>query len=137
MKKRLSLLLPVLFVLGACASNDPAQRATKMASMKGAGWSVPTEAEVAKALDGNKDMQEAARELVKLKKDQELMFCKRYKEIGSNLPTITCLTTAQLRQRVENMNQYRDDMRNRASKCTSGAGVGAAPCAGGAADPPL
>jgi len=131
-KSGISLLLGLaaIFVIASCAS-DPADRATKLASTKGPGWSVPTEEEVAKALDGNKDMQAAAKDLVKLKKDKELMFCKRYKEIGSNLPTITCLTTAQLRERVENMNKYRDDMRNKSGKCTFGAGTSGAPCSAG------
>jgi hypothetical protein len=128
----ISLLLGLVTILAivSCAAS-PEERATKLASTKGAGWSVPTEEEVAKALDGNKDMQAAAKDLVKLKKDKELMFCKRYKEIGSNLPTITCLTTAQLRERVENMNKYRDDMRNKSGKCTLGAGSGGGPCSAG------
>lgn len=130
MKYVIAIVLAVIVSTAGCAT-DPAQRATKMASTKGPGWTVPTEAEVAKALEGNKDMEAAAADLVKLKKDNELMFCKRYKEIGSNLPTITCLTTAQLRERVENMNKYRDDMRNKVGKCTMGAGVGNAPCSAG------
>jgi hypothetical protein len=123
--------LVTIFAITSCASS-PADRATKLASTKGAGWTVPTEEEVATALDGNKDMQDAAKDLVKLKKDKELMFCKRYKEIGSNLPTITCITTAQLRERVDNMNKYRDDMRNKVGKCTMGAGTASGgPCSAG------
>lgn len=92
-------------------------------------WSVPTETEVAAALE--KKYLEATRDFVKLKKNEELMFCKRYREIGSSIARINCLTVAEVRTQVDQMDQYRDDMRNRSGKCTLGAGVGAAPCSAG------
>ena len=63
---------------------------------------------------------EAAKEYLQVKKGGVLMFCKKYKEVGSNLPTIKCITEAQLRVRVENMQKYRDDFRNRAGRCPMG-----------------
>ena len=66
-----------------------------------------------------------------LKKNDELMFCKRWREIGTSIAKINCLTAAQVRTQVDNMDQYRDDMRNRSGKCTLGAGVGNAPCSAG------
>ena len=81
-------------------------------------WEVASEQEVATALD--LAVAKEAKSYLQVKKDGVLMFCKRYKEVGSNLPTIKCITEAQLRVRVENMQKYRDDMRNRAGKCPMG-----------------
>jgi hypothetical protein len=80
-------------------------------------WSVATEAETAAALD--QKFQEAAKSYVKLKKDGVLLFCKKRREIGSNIPTIHCLTEAQLRNQVETMEDYRQ-RRREAAKCTHG-----------------
>jgi hypothetical protein len=127
--------LPVLLALVACASSPqpvgessiPPEATSDPAKKTAARWTVATEAEVAAALD--KQLYEAAKDLVKLKKDGELMFCKRYKEIGSNIPTLKCINTAQLRTRVENMSNYRDEMRNKSGKCTRGR-AGGPPCGG-------
>ena len=80
-------------------------------------WTGVTEAEVAATLE--KRFQEASRGFVKLKKDGVMMFCKRYRVIGSNIATIQCITEAQLRNQVENMDDYRDRMRT-AAKCPHG-----------------
>ena len=40
-------------------------------------------------------------------KDGEIVFCKRVREIGSNIPTLKCLTQAQVRTQVEEMENYR------------------------------
>lgn len=133
-------------LLGACASGptDSANSAYAAATSKDATaaapapvaangkklvWSVPTEAEVAASME--KKYLEATKEFVKLKKNDELMFCKRYREIGSSIARINCLTVAEVRTQVDNMDQYREDMRNRSGKCTLGAGIGAAPCSAG------
>ena len=79
-------------------------------------WTVPTEAEVAAALE--KKYLDAASDFVKLKKDGELRFCKRYREIGSSIARINCITESELRTQVDNMTQYRDEMRNKMGKCT-------------------
>ena len=80
-------------------------------------WEAATEAEVASAID--RKVAEFARDYVQLKKDGVLMFCKRYKQVGSNLPTITCLTEAQLRTLAENTTEYRDRRRS-AARCPHG-----------------
>jgi len=129
-----------VFGLFACASGPPdsASAAYAAATSPGAAqaaatqtpdakkpvWTVPTEAEVAAALE--KKYLDAARDFVKLKKDGELRFCKRYREIGSSIARINCITEAELRTQVDNMTQYRDDMRNKSGKCTWGVG-----CSGG------
>jgi hypothetical protein len=117
----------------ACASSAPtpetapavttsveeAQSPANIASKPEPVWSGTTEAEVAAALE--RKFQEAARGYVKLKKDGVMMFCKRYRVIGSNIPTIQCITEAELRNQVENMDDYRQRMRDSA-KCTHGVG---------------
>jgi len=115
-------VLAAIMGTSGCASAPGVSEGQK-ASPK---WTVPSEEEVAAALDNDREMQEAARDLVKLKKDNELMFCKRYREVGSNIPTIKCITEAELRERVMNMTRYRDDMRNKGGKCTRSVG-----CSGG------
>jgi hypothetical protein len=80
-------------------------------------WSVPTDEELRK-LD-YKYLQASA-SFVKLKKDDALMFCKRYRVIGSNIASIQCITEGELRTQVDNMTQYRDDMRNKGGKCAHG-----------------
>jgi type IV pilus biogenesis protein CpaD/CtpE len=117
-----NLFLPALLVaamcLTGCASSPPAEAPTPAADGRAESkprWSMASEKEVAAALD--LEVQKAAKSYVQLKKDGVLMFCKRYRQIGSNLPTIQCITEAQLRTQVENMTKYRDDMRNRGGKC--------------------
>ena len=65
---------------------------------------------------------EATTGYVKLKKDGALMFCKRYRVIGSNIATIQCLSEGEMRTQVDDMTKYRDDMRNRSGRCTLGPG---------------
>ena len=103
----------------AATSQDPATRqatAAQTADGKKPVWTVPTEAEVAAALE--KKYLDAASDFVKLKKDGELRFCKRYREIGSSIARINCITESELRTQVDNMTQYRDEMRNKMGKCT-------------------
>jgi hypothetical protein len=107
-------------LLAGCATSTPARPPVSQTAVgKSAGhvWTGVTEAEVAAALD--RKFEEAARGYVKVKKDGEMMFCKRYRIIGSNIPTIQCITEAELRNQVENMDQYRDRMRT-AAKCPHG-----------------
>jgi hypothetical protein len=110
----------------AATSQDPAVResANQPTNGKKPVWTVPTEEEVATALE--KKYLDAARGFVKLKKDGELRFCKRYREIGSSIARINCITESELRLQVDKMDQYRDDMRNKSGKCTRQVG-----CAGG------
>jgi hypothetical protein len=109
--RTLALVAATLFV-ASCAA-PPRQEAKPK-------WDVATEGEVAAALD--QAVIDATKGWVKLKKDGVLMFCKRKREIGSNLPTITCLTEAEVRLQVQNMTKYRDDMRNRGGRCPMGPG---------------
>jgi len=133
--------------LTACASGQPTDSATaayaaatsqdaaaRQASTQTAGgkkpvWSVPSEAEVAASLE--KKYLDATKDWVKLKKNDELMFCKRYREIGTSIPKINCITVSEVRVQVDNMEKYRDDMRNKSGKCTFGAGGGGGPCSAG------
>ena len=141
--KRFMLVTP--FILAACASAPPpaapaaansaeavtsteAQSSTQKASPPGqrrAKWTKATEAEVAKTLD--QKFQEAAKSFVKLKRDDQVMFCKRYRDIGSMIAQLHCITEAELRKQVEDSDELRDQMRRKVGKCDLGAGCGAGP----------
>lgn len=86
-------------------------------------WSKASEAEVAAVLD--KKFAEAAKSFVKLKRNDQVMFCKRYREMGSMIPTLHCITEAELRKQVEDSDQVRDQMRQRMGKCDITVGCGA------------
>jgi hypothetical protein len=81
-------------------------------------WSRATEADVAAQLD--KKFEEAAKSFVQLKRNDQLMFCKKYKEMGSTIRTLHCITEAELRKQVEDSDELRANMRNRMGKCTGG-----------------
>jgi len=88
-------------------------------------WSRATEADVAAQLD--KKFAEAAKSFVQLKRNDQLMFCKKYKEMGSTIRTLHCITEAELRKQVEDSDELRANMRNRMGKCQAGKPV---PCSG-------
>ena len=102
----------------AATSKDSSapQAASPAANGRKPVWTVPTEEEVAAKLE--KKYLDATKDFVKLKKDGELRFCKRYRVIGSSIASINCITEAEVRVQVDNMTQYRDDMRNKMGKCT-------------------
>jgi len=81
-------------------------------------WSRATEADVAAQLD--KKFEEASKQFVRLKRNDQLMFCKKYKEMGSTIRTLHCITEAELRKQVEDSDELRANMRNRMGKCTGG-----------------
>jgi hypothetical protein len=81
-------------------------------------WTKATEAEVAAQLD--KKFQLAAKSYVQLKRDDQLMFCKRYREMGSSIRTLHCITEAELRKQVEDSADMRDQMRQTMGRCTLG-----------------
>jgi hypothetical protein len=115
--------------LAACASQPAADaapvkaptQAAAPASAPAAGAAV-TEADTAGALE--KRFQDAARSYKTVQKDGKTMYCKREKLIGTTIPTMNCISEAQLRNEVENMEEYRSRARN-AAKCTHGVGCGA------------
>jgi hypothetical protein len=86
-------------------------------------WTRATEADVAAQLD--KKFQEAAKSYVQLKRDDQLMFCKRYREMGSMIRTLHCITEAELRKQVEDSDQAREQMRHKMGKCDISSGCGA------------
>jgi hypothetical protein len=90
-------------------------------------WSKANEAEVAKTLDER--FREAAKTFVKLKRDDQVMFCKRYRDIGSMIPQLHCITEAELRKQVEDSDELRDQVRRKVGRCdlTSGCGGGPDP----------
>jgi hypothetical protein len=126
-------------LLGACASSPPpaapaagapATAATSNAQAPKKApigqtqhkWSMATEAEVAAELD--RKFEAAAKQFVTLKKDDQIMYCKRYRMMGSMIPTLHCITEAELRKQVEDTDALRDRMRQTMGKCDIAAGVG-------------
>ena len=128
-------------LLAACASPPPrATPATPAVSTAPAGtaaqpapppgqtrykWSKASEAEVAAALD--KKFQDAAKSFVQLKRNDQIMFCKRYRDMDSSIRTLHCITEAELRKQVEDSDELRDQMRRKMGKCALGSGCGAGP----------
>jgi len=79
------------------------------------------EADAAAQLE--KKFQEAAKGYKVVQKDGKTMYCKKEKVIGSTIPTLQCMTEAQLRLQVEQMDDLRERMRGNA-RCTLGSGCG-------------
>jgi hypothetical protein len=77
------------------------------------------EADAATQLE--KKFQEAAKGYKVVQKEGKTYYCKREKVIGSTIPTLQCISEAQLRLQVEQMDDLRDRMRN-SSRCTLGPG---------------
>ncbi|HEU5135961.1 MAG TPA: hypothetical protein VFU13_12500 [Steroidobacteraceae bacterium] len=118
-------------LLAACASQpatSDAPGATAPAPVQTAP-ATPTpaaqnEADTAATLE--KKFQDAAKGYKVVQRDGQTLYCKREKVIGTTIPTMQCLTEAQLRNQVENMEELRGRMRSGA-KCTLGPGG----CSGG------
>jgi hypothetical protein len=118
-------------LLTACATDpaasaSPAPAATAPApapASNPAPAAATAEADTAANLE--KKFQEAARSYKVVQKDGKTMYCKREKVMGSTIPTLQCITEAQLRNQVENTDELRQRMRNRAGGCVqTGGGTG-------------
>ncbi len=120
-----SIVSAVLFT--ACAAQPdppPAGDAADPAAPPAA----QTEAEAEQRLE--KKFQEAAKGYKVVEREGRTLYCKREKVLGSTIPTMQCLSEAQLRLQVENMEELRGRMRNSA-KCTMGrSGGGGGACGG-------
>jgi len=122
MIKRQWTCLPAAAVLLAACASAP-ETASPVAP--------PTqEAQAAKDAALEKKFQEAARGYRVVEKDGRTLYCKREKVIGSTIPTLQCMTEAQLRLQVENTEEMRDRMRN-STHCTLGRSGGGGGCGGG------
>ena len=71
---------------------------------------------------------EAARSYNKVEKNGKVYYCKRTRQMGTNIAALSCITESQLRNEVETMTQVRDDMRNKMGKCTLGRAGQGGPC---------
>ena len=87
-----------------------------------------TEKKDAAAID--KLVAEAAAQFNKIERDGVVYYCKRTRQMGTNIKSLKCITESQLRVEVETMTQVRDDMRNKMGKCTSGRAGNGGPCGG-------
>jgi hypothetical protein len=106
----------------AAPAAAPAKVATTPAPAPSTGAST-AEDEAAASLE--KKFRDAARGYKVVQKDGQTLYCKREKLIGTTIPSMRCITEAQLRNEVETMDEVRNKMRSGA-KCTLGPG-----CSGG------
>jgi hypothetical protein len=112
-------------LLGACASQPAQAPATNPAPTAPASAPAPaansaateTEAHTANAME--KRFQEAARGYKVVQKNGKTMYCKREKLIGTTIPTMNCISEAELRTQVENMEDYRQRARS-SGRCVRG-----------------
>lgn len=104
-------------LLAACASGPATPAAPAKTAAPAPAAAATAEADTAAGLE--KKFQEAARGYKVVQKDGKTMYCKREKLISSTIPTLQCITEAQLRSQVENTDELRQRMRNRAGGCTS------------------
>ena len=107
----------------AAASTSPADEKQVPPGQRRYKWSRATEADIAAQLD--KKFEEAAKSYVQLKRDDQVMFCKKYKEMGSTIRTLHCITEAELRKQVEDSDQVREQMRHKMGKCDIHSGCSA------------
>ena len=131
---RSSLLAVGVLLVAACASQPasspapaaaPAPAATPAPAAASSAQASPEarpEADAAAQLE--KKFQEAAKSYRVVQKDGKTLYCKKEKPINSTIPIVQCITEAQLRLQVEQMDELRNRMRN-SSRCTQGAGCGA------------
>jgi hypothetical protein len=111
MTRSFLVLATAVVLLGACAS-QPAE---------------PPPAASPQQLE--KKFQEAAKGYKVVQKDGKTLYCRREKVLGSTIPTMQCLSEAQLRLQVENMEEMRGRMRSSA-KCTLGRDGAGGGCGG-------
>ena len=110
----------------ACASEPAAPKSpAASAPVAPAAAAVSPAAEARPEADAavqlEKKFQEAAKGYKVVQKDGKTMYCKKEKVIGSTIPTLQCVTEAQLRLQVEQMDDLRERMRS-GSRCTLGPG---------------
>ena len=80
------------------------------------------ETEAASAME--KKFRDAARSYKVVQRDGKTLYCKREKVIGSTIPTMQCLTEAQLRIQVENTEELKRRMNRGGGPCVQTGGCG-------------
>ena len=116
-------------MLAACASQPAEKSAAPSAPASSAPAAAavaakPTEGDTAAAME--KKFQDAARSYKTVQKDGKTMYCKRERVLGSTIPTMQCLTEAQLRNQVEATEEIKNRMRRGGGPCVQTGG-----CQGG------
>lgn len=109
-------------LLAACASGPATPAAPAKTAAPAPAAAATAEADTAAGLE--KKFQEAARGYKVVQKDGKTLYCKREKVMGSTIPTLQCITEAQLRNQVESTDEMRQRMRNRSGCALSGCGGG-------------
>src|SRR6476619_1917863 len=92
----------------AGANAPPAERPPPPPGQTRYQWPKASEAEVAAQLD--QKFQEDAKSFVQVKRNDQLMFFNKYREMGSSIRTHHCITEAELRKQVEDSEALRAQM---------------------------
>jgi hypothetical protein len=116
----------VSILLGACLAAAGCHSAPPTAE-PGTHASEPAKLEAAEL---DRRVAEAAAKLSKVERNGVVFYCKRSRQMGTNIARLNCMTESQLRVEVETMAQVRDDMRNKMGKCTMGRAGHGGPCGG-------
>ena len=80
------------------------------------------ESDAASAME--KKFRDAARSYKVVQRDGKTLYCKREKVLGSTIPTLQCLTEAQLRIQVENTDEIKRRMNRGGGPCVQTGGCG-------------
>jgi hypothetical protein len=111
-------------LLAGCASQPATSAAPAATAAPAPAPAAAATAEADTAAGLEKKFQDAARSYKVVQKDGKTMYCKRERMIGSTIPTLQCITEAQLRNEVETADELRQRMRNRAGCSQAGCGGG-------------
>ena len=118
--------------LAACATEpSAAQPAATPAAVANPSPAVtaaaPNDAAAAESLAATgleKKFRDAARSYKMVQRDGKTLYCKREKVLGSTIPTMQCLTEAQLRLQVENTDEIKKRMNRGGGPCVQTGGCG-------------
>lgn len=110
-------------MLAACAT-QPAASDTAVPAKAPA--TAPAAAEAETAISMEKKFQQAARGYKTVQKDGKTLYCKRERQMGTSIPTMQCMTEAQLRNQVESTEELKLRMRRGGGPCVQTGG-----CTGG------
>lgn len=128
-----SLALGASTVIIAACATEPAASSAAPASVAAtpAAAAVPAAtpsdaaaAETEAATGMEKKFRDAARSYKIVQRDGKTMYCKREKLISSTIPTMQCLTEAQLRLQVENTEELKRRMNRGGGPCVQTGGCG-------------
>ena len=115
---------PAIAPAAAAAPAPAVAAAPAVAPIAAAAPSDAAAAESVAATALEKRFRDAARSYKMVQRDGKTMYCKREKLISSTIPTMQCLTEAQLRLQVENTEELKRRMNRGGGPCVQTGGCG-------------